>query len=194
MIVGNPDIFAIESEISYAYARLSQLALGYFVLHVGGRCYGVKAHDATMLGVAFDQVEKRIAARGGHDAGVLSSADADEIAVGFRREVYMDEDRSGRYLGMSSTELTDRFSSHHLRWIGDEEFDDSSYIFQFDVENRVRLLAFCSEETSLVDAGSLRDVWIEADDFYGVLQEWHRRFEEEWASLPKFPETEYPIN
>ena len=185
MIVGNPDVFAIESEIAYAVEKRSQRALGYFVIHIGGRCYGVKAWGATMLGVAFSEVAKRIADRGSHEAGVLSTASADKIATAYRLAVYSDDAQDKRFFGMSARGFRDIFSSNHLEWIGDEEFDDSSYIFQFDVENRVRLIGFRSAETSLVDAGSLRDVWIEADDFYGMLQEWRRRFEEEWMSLSK---------
>ena len=37
MLIGHPDRFAIESHITRAYARPGFLALGYFVLHVGGR-------------------------------------------------------------------------------------------------------------------------------------------------------------
>jgi immunity protein 42 of polymorphic toxin system len=37
MIVGNPSIFAIESQITKAYESLSMRALGFFVVHIGGR-------------------------------------------------------------------------------------------------------------------------------------------------------------
>jgi hypothetical protein len=58
MIVGDPSVFAIESEITRAYERLSFRALGYFVIYVCGRSYGVRAPDATMLACSFDAVEK----------------------------------------------------------------------------------------------------------------------------------------
>jgi hypothetical protein len=61
MMIGNPGIFAIESEISRAYERLGLRALGFFVLHVGGRRYGVYEPEATMLANSFDDVQERIA-------------------------------------------------------------------------------------------------------------------------------------
>jgi hypothetical protein len=51
-----------------AYERLGFLALGFFVIHIGGRCYGVRAQDATMLACSFSKVERRIAERGLHTA------------------------------------------------------------------------------------------------------------------------------
>jgi hypothetical protein len=63
MIVGEPQIFAIESGISRAYARLSLLALGFFVIHVGGRRYGVYEEEATMLANSFDEVRRRLSHR-----------------------------------------------------------------------------------------------------------------------------------
>ena len=64
MIVGDHSAFAIESGITQAYDRVSQRALGFFVIHLGGRHYGKRSPDSTMLGCAFDEVEKRLADRG----------------------------------------------------------------------------------------------------------------------------------
>ena len=49
MIIGDPKVFAIESCISIAYEELGARALGFFVIHIGGRCYGVREPDATWL-------------------------------------------------------------------------------------------------------------------------------------------------
>jgi hypothetical protein len=56
MLIGDPRSFAVESEISRAYLRLSSRALGYFVIHINGKSYGVKTADATMLAGSFDEV------------------------------------------------------------------------------------------------------------------------------------------
>jgi hypothetical protein len=71
---------------------------------------------------------------------------------------------------------------------GDEAFDDGSFVLQFDVGDRVRLIAFKSCHNYLHDAGSLSDVWLAADDFYGILRQWHDAFESEWESTPKTEE------
>jgi hypothetical protein len=69
---------------------------------------------------------------------------------------------------------------------GDEAFDDRSYVLQFDVGDRVRLIAFRPMEGScLHDPATLRDVWLVANDFYRILQDWLDAFEAEWASMPK---------
>jgi len=75
VIVGNPAALALESGITEAYARLSFRALGFFVIHVGGRSYGVRSSDATMLACSFDQVKKRIVDRGGHTAAFATEVD-----------------------------------------------------------------------------------------------------------------------
>lgn len=49
MVVGNPKEFAIESEISEIYPRLSLRALGFFAMHIKGRIYGICEPDATLL-------------------------------------------------------------------------------------------------------------------------------------------------
>ena len=67
---------------------------------------------------------------------------------------------------------------------GDEAFDDGSYVLQFDVDERVRLLAF-KRPDAFVDAGSVREVWLAADTYYGTLREWRDKFIAEWKTLPK---------
>ena len=67
---------------------------------------------------------------------------------------------------------------------GDEAFDDGSYVLQFDLGDRVRLIAFKRPE-SLVDPASVREVWLSSDTFYNALREWRDTFLAEWESLPK---------
>jgi hypothetical protein len=136
MTIGDPAVFAIESEITVAYERLSQRALGFFVIHVAGRCYGVKASGASMLGVAFNDVAKRIKDRGTHNVPSLSNADSVEIAKAFSLTVYFDQPENKLFFGMRATEFGRLFSSKSLEWVGDENFDDGSCILQFDVGDR----------------------------------------------------------
>src|SRR5436309_2282097 len=49
MIKGTPFTFAIESHIDQAYENVGLRALGYFVIHIGGLCYGVRELNATLL-------------------------------------------------------------------------------------------------------------------------------------------------
>src|SRR5580700_10908121 len=84
VIIGDPSVFAIESGITQAYDRLSQRALGFFVIPVGGRRFGVYKPDATMLGCSFDTVQRRIAERGTHTASFANETDGGRIADAFR--------------------------------------------------------------------------------------------------------------
>jgi hypothetical protein len=68
---------------------------------------------------------------------------------------------------------------------GDEAFDDGSYVLQFDVENRVRLIGFKSDDTDRYDPATLKDIWLSSDDFYSVLSRWRDAFEAEWETAPK---------
>jgi hypothetical protein len=78
-------------------------------------------------------------------------------------------------------------SSKRIVWApdGDAAFDDGSYVLQFDVGDRVRLVAFESSEGCLYDPSSLIDQWLPADDFYRVLQDWNDAFVAEWEAMPK---------
>ena len=83
MIVGNPTEFAIASEMTVAYERLSFRGLGSFTIFVGGFQYGVLDHHATMLACSFDEVERRIRNRGMHISplGIETSSEAIATAV-----------------------------------------------------------------------------------------------------------------
>lgn len=185
MIVGDKSIFAIESEIDRAFERLSWRGLGYFVIHVGGRIYGIKSPGQTMLACSLDEVERRILKRGTHEAPFARS-DATELANAYIRAVYIDHDATGTFLGMSEAQFTETLYGKGVIWApdGDEAFDDGSYVLQFDVDNRVRLIAFMRSDR-LVDPASVREVWLPADDFYEMLKRWKEAFLLEWQSQPK---------
>lgn len=186
MIVGNPSVFAIESGITRAYERLSFRALGFFVIYVGGRCYGRRSPDSTMLASSYDEVERRIARRGSHTAPFASEPDAGQIADAVRNALYAEKQRES-YFGIPLSEFSDMISSKRIMWTpdGDEAFDDGSYILQFDVGDRVHLIAFKCGQGYLYDPVTLTDMWLAADDFYSALRRWHDAFEAEWAAMPK---------
>ena len=148
-----------------------------------------------MLACSVDEVQKRIADRGRHVAPFASEPDAGRIADAFRKAIYgEDEDREGRYLGIPFAEFIGYFDreSADVMWApdGDEAFDDGSYVLQFDGPDHVRVIAFKSREGNVHDAATLSDVWLPADDFYGVLARWRQAFEHEWAITPKASQTQ----
>lgn len=185
MIAGQTSTFAIESEITRAFGRPSQRGLGFFVIHIMGRRYGIKSPDATMLAVSFDEVGRRISGRGKHLAP-FADATATDIANAFTSAVYLDHTENETYFGMSEARFTELINSKRLLWApdGDEAFDDGSYVLQFDVGDRVRLIAF-NRPDWLVDPASVREAWLAADCFYDILRQWREHFVAEWEALPK---------
>jgi hypothetical protein len=187
MIVGDPSCFALESEITYAYGRISQRALGYFVIHVGGRCFGIRTWDATMLATAFDGVARKIAMRGSHNAPSISTEESETLATAFSRAIYVEHEPDELFFGMRDADFISLLHSANLDWTadGDEGFDDGSCVLQFDIGEEVRLIAFSRATNPILDSERLREVWLPAENFYAILQNWHDRFLEEWASFPK---------
>jgi Immunity protein 42 len=185
MIVGDTSVFAIESGIARAYEKPSLRGLGFFVIHVAGQSYGIKAPSQTMLACSFDEVAKRITGRGSHQAP-FADATAIDIANAHANAIYLDNSGEGTYFGMSAAQFTKTLYSNSLEWApdGDEAFDDSSYVLQFDVGEQVRLIAF-KRPNGLVDPATVRDVSLTSDIFYNILQEWRDTFIAEWKSLPK---------
>ena len=193
MLIGRPEIFAIESAITVAYESLGSLAWGYFAIHVGGQVYGVREPDATLLACSFGEVGDRLAARGRHTAPFSTEPDAAKIANAFRNAIYAEEQEDS-YFGLSLSDFSDHFSrqfQNQLVWApdGDEAFDDSSYVLQFDVQERVRLIAFKSTPDYRHDPLTLADIWLPAEVYYLTLTEWHEAFDREWRAAPKSAES-----
>lgn len=188
MIIGDPTSFAIESCISIAYEELGARALGYFVIHIGRHCYGVREPDATWMACSFDEVERRLAGRGRHTAPFSTDPGAGKVADAFREAAYAPDQENKQFFGITQPEFSDSFYANHLVWApdGDEAFDDGSHVLQFDVENRVRLIGFKSfTEGYHHDPATLSDVWLEAEKFYEILQIWRDSFESEWMATTK---------
>lgn len=186
MIVGDPRTFAIESSITTAYEQLNLRALGFFVIHVRGRCYGRRAPDSTMLACSYDEVEKRITHRGTHIAPFATLADPGLIAAAVREALYAPEPKP-RYFEIPAEEFRETIYSKHLLWApdGDEAFDDGSYVLQFDSEEQVRVIAFKRGAAYNIDQTTLTDIWLPADRFYQVLRDWHELFEAERRTMPQ---------
>jgi hypothetical protein len=147
-----------------------------------------------MLASSFDEVERRIADRGGHTAS-FAELDAGQIADAFRSATYADA-QDETYLGIATPDFCRHFDqqANDLMWApdGDEAFDDGSYVLQFDLRGRVRLIAFTSGsgEDWRYDPATLAEIWVPADIFYQILQQWRDSFEAEWARLPKVRQAE----
>lgn len=186
MIVGDPDVFAIESWISEAYEDTSLRALGYFLIHVGGLKYGVDDPDASILACSFDEVERRIAFQGKHTAPLMSASAAFALAEAAYDVIYSEQPRES-YLGITASDLATAIHKSNAIWApdGDAAFDDGSFILQFDVDGRVRLLAFKIAERGDCLPEAVRDIWILSDQFYGILRVWRDKFVEEWQNAPK---------
>lgn len=191
MIIGDPERFAIESLISIAYKEPGAMALGFFVIHIGGVCYGVRKPDATLLACSLDVVERRISRRGSHiTSAVRPGTDAGLIANAFRFAVYAPDAQRESFFGSLGSDLADELSSWNrdLVWApdGDEAFDDGSFILHFDVGDMVRLVGFKSNKGGYeFEPTTLREVWLTASEFYDTARLWRDNFRQAWEAAPK---------
>lgn len=185
MIIGNPASFAIESSILQAYERPGFRALGFFVIHVCGVCYGVRDKDATMLACSFSEVNRRLSARGTHVAKFAADLPSGAIADALRIAVY----GAPKSIAIPEHVYKSFVTNNELVWApdGDAAFDDRSYVLQFDVDDRVRLIAFRPKEDGLHDPATLSELWVASDAFYNILKSWLHEFHSEWSQLPKSP-------
>ncbi len=188
MIIGNLSTFAIESCITQPYEKLSQRALGFFIIHVAGESYGVHSPEATLLACSFDAVGRRIAQRGKHCIEFGSTPNAAKIVDAVHAALYDESRQSESFFGMSADELRDALASNEIVWApdGDAAFDDGGHVLQFDQGDRVRLIAFKNTSDSKDVLSTLAEAWVGADEFYGILDKWQSRFEAEWVAALKF--------
>jgi len=182
MIIGDPLVFAIESNITEAYQNPSLRGLGNFVIYIKNKRYGVFTPDATALGCSFDAVLNRIVNRGKHIASFSMEADPEKIANFVINALYNENPEGKYYFGLSFKKLANVIYENNLLWApdGDEAFDDGSFILQFDVGSMVRLIGFKFNDNYICDSTSLSDLWIASDEFYNTLQVWHEKFLIHW--------------
>lgn len=183
MLVGNPSAFAIESGLTHVYADRGQLGLGYFLIHLGGKTYGVRSSEATLLACSFDSVVRRLVRRGSHVAPFGAAESADKIASAYLRASFEETESHERFFGMSADELTDLMAEREIVWApdGDEAFDDGSHVLHFDQGKQVRLIGFKNRDDISV-AASLSEIFLDAEEFYNLLNSWKENFEAEWQS------------
>lgn len=186
LLVGDPNKFAIESGITQAYARLSQRALGFFVIHIQGNIFGVQEPDASMLGCSLDAVADRIKRRGKH-VSWLAKESAPEILEAYRSILYIGDQPDRCFFSTDQKTFARHVYASKISWApdGDEAFDDSSYILQFVDAANVRLIAFKNMDTLQESIATLSDITIDAAEYYGVLSERHTKFEAEWLASAK---------
>lgn len=187
MMIGNPDLFAIETSIFEAYDSPGQMALGCFVLHVGGFQYGYREPDSTIIGTSFNAIRRRIADRGNHKSPLPSDAHAAEIATAVSRANSLDDMEDKHLYGVPWLQFFKLLNVNDCILAPDNEqgFDDGSHVLHFDDESTVRLVAFRMTSSYVFEKESLRDVRISQDNFYAILEEWHKQFEKDWISSPK---------
>ncbi len=180
VIIGDPSSFAIESEIAEVLSSNSQLALGFFVIHLGGTAFGVRKPDASLLGCSFHEVIDRLARRGTHCIPALDDIEARLVVDAYLDAIYRQSSRAD-YFGLSREEFIDALSRPAVSWApdGDEAFDDGSHVLQMNVGNKVRLIAFVHADGG--NAALLSEKWLEAGSFYEVLSRWSARFVAERA-------------
>lgn len=188
-LIGNRECFAIESRISIAYAIHDYNASGSFVIHIGGKTYGIDAHDATDLGCSLLRVEERLATRGGHASHIADYINAGEIADAAYGSLFGRGDIEYSSLGLPKEYLENELREKKLFWVpnGDAAFDDGSFILQIDIGEQVRLIGFRLGELPRHDPATLADVRISSDEFYGILESWRCIYKAQWYNLPKHP-------
>lgn len=194
MLIGDPSLFAIESEVLEWYDRPGQLALGFFVLHVGGRMYGVRERDATLLACSRDAIVRRLKEAGTHSIPAARLLGANEIARAYVNHVYGESSYSVTIDSLSTSDFVRAIETLDIVMApdGDEAFDDGSKVLQFDDGQRVRLIAFLNEDSEGDKVISLSDVSLDASVFYETLDRWLQRFddarEKRSLSAPPFSE------
>jgi hypothetical protein len=135
------------------------------------------------LACSFEEVRDRIATRGRHVAEFAAEPDPRRIANAFWSAVYGEGGTDDLFFGLSQEAFNNIITKNEIVWApdGDEAFDDSSYVLQFDQGDHVRLIGFKSADSRKEMDNSTADVVIPSDEFYGILETWANEFESEWV-------------
>lgn len=187
MIIGNVDTFAIESEIKNIENEKGLLALGYFNIIITGYRYGVKELDASYLAATYDSIDFRIKNKGKHSIPQLNKYNAQDIADAFRKAFYLDNLETDNFCGLSLDDFSSQMINSRVQWApdGDSAFDDGSYVLQFDIGQRVRLVGFKSDPVLPVMPGSVAEVELPADEYYNFLNSWIVWMKQQATPLPQ---------
>lgn len=184
LICGNPDIFAIESSITEAFENPGQRALGYFLIEVSGKSYGVRSPAATLLACSFDAVGRRLKRRGSHCLPFNTDLSAAQIVDTVRGAIYDEHRQNDTFFGLSADQFNSVLTANEVIWApdGDAAFDDGGHVLQFDRGDMVRLIAFRNAADSRVVIESTSEAHLTADEFYHILRSWYHAFETEWRN------------
>jgi hypothetical protein len=184
MKFGNPAVFAIESSITYAYDSVGQRALGFFVIYIKEQCYGVRSSDASLLACSLDAVRRRLDRRGLHCCSIGLDVSAIDFVHAICGAMYDQNRQREKFFGLSADEFRESVTFNELIWApdGDEAFDDGSHVVHFDQGDKVRLIAFRNAVDQSVFDRSVVEAWLNADDFYAILDQWQLAFEAEWLA------------
>jgi hypothetical protein len=184
ILVGDVNIIAVESYVDQFLPAKGQLGVGYFIIHVAGRVFGVKDRRASVLGNSYYEVCERIGRRGKHDLSFSGQVDAKELSLSVLNILY---DRGFKKFPLSTeleTEMERVLYTSNIIWApdGDEAFDDGSHVLQIDEGRHARVIALVNHETEDLTIDSIVELRISADEFYEILYSWSRKFEEEWRA------------
>ncbi|MDM9619343.1 Imm42 family immunity protein [Rhizobium sp. S96] len=179
MIVGDPERFALEFEISTAYPDQHFLALGLFVVHVGGKGYGVRAPDATTFGNAVDGVKTLLQNPIEPTNPILAGMSAANLA-----ELYLDafyRDCPENIRDDERDQTAELFLSPRCEWPNfDREFDDGSHILILAFHDCIRLVAFMNDDYQVAD---LSEQPVRLVEFQDVLRAWLSAFDMQRQSV-----------
>lgn len=177
-MVGNSERFAIETHVEMVVPKASQLALGYFAIHINGTVYGVREPDATLLACSYDLICSRLGRRGMHLSQLATNYPAEELVRCIQLAIYEECPPGQCLLGMSPSQLLDELTINELILApdGDEAFDDGSNIIQFDVGERVRIVGFKNWPDEKSQIGSISEIYMPTAEFYEILECWREEF------------------
>ncbi|MEZ0297766.1 MAG: Imm42 family immunity protein [Candidatus Methylacidiphilales bacterium] len=177
MIAGDPSRFAIESSISVVWERRG-MELGYFLFHVCGNSYGIKAIDASALGNAYDSVKECIEERGTHTSPFVNGTPAGELARVSILCLYAPDQEENSFFGHSYDDCEAIYRNNRWKSCG-ECFDDLSDFLIYDWGDKVRFIAFKKISDQYMPE-CLSEIWIDSDEFYSILNEWKLRYDIEY--------------
>lgn len=184
-IIGNPRTMAIESYIECPYEELGLRALGYFVIYVQGHSFGVKEPDASALACSFDEVKNRIERCNSHRVP-FSAEQAAAIMEAYITTIYDGPEEGQMFFGFTGDQFKHAIYDNNISWApdGDEAFDDGSHVLQFDIDKKVRLIAFKQADSQAARLRTMVELYMDADEFYQILNDWLAAFEAELKIFP----------
>ncbi|MEN2711105.1 hypothetical protein ACQKOH_06405 [Sphingomonas sp. NPDC092331] len=184
ILTGDRTALAIESYVDEFIASRSQMGIGYFLIHAGGKRYGVEDPRACAMGSSYSEVLSRLRREGEHVLTFASRIDARDLAIHVVNHIY-DRGFSEPVLPPEwKQEIDALLYANALIWApdGDAAFDDGSHVLQIDDGDKVRIIAFVNADTQGELESSLADVTTERAHYYAVLREWAQKFELQWMN------------